>query len=314
MSGQPQTTTKNEQQTRAPYGPAQQYFPPLYQQGSGAVQQNQNLPIPQNYVAGANPTELSAVQQTLNTAPQLGASGGALSDIANKIAGGFFLNPSNDPTFAGTANAAITPVTRQLTQQVLPSNIGNAIKLGGTGGAGPSAYGGGSLALDTEKILQDYSANALNTTASMANASRLAGMNLIPQAGNIANAANTQLLAPATATGAAGTALQGYAQQDINNLLQRYQTQLQAPWNGLQNFANLLSTGGFGDTTGTSQTIGSTPSIATQILQGLTGGAGVVGSLFGSGPGGSPSAASNFGDTLGGLLKSLPTALPFLAG
>lgn len=301
MSSSPKTSTTTSQTQTNPWATAAPYYGNLYQQGANAVAQNQSTPTPQQYVAGANPTELSAVNQTLTQAPNLGQSGNALSDMATKVASGYFTNPANDPNFQGAVSAALTPITRNLTQNILPSNIGNAIKLGGAGGAGPSAYGGGNLALDTQKILQDYTTNATNMAGTMAENAYQGGLNLIPQAGGIANAANTQLLAPATATGAAGTALQGYAQQDINNLLQKYQTTLQAPWNGLQPFANLLTTGGFntGTATGTSTT--PPPDIATQILQGLTGGAGMVQGLFGAGPGGAPSAASNFGSTLGSL-------------
>lgn len=310
MSSKPSTQQTQQQSQTSPWGAAAGYFPTLYSQGAGAVGQNQALPVPQQFVAGATPAEQSAVQQTLNVAPSLGASGTSLSDMASKVASGYFTNPMNDPNFQGAATAAITPVTRQLTQSVLPQIIQGT----GGGGGGPTAYGGATQSFDLEKALQDYQTNVLNTTGTMAQNAYTAGLNLIPQAGGIAQAGNTQLLAPAIATGAAGSAQQQYAQDAINNLLQQYQYTLQAPWQGLQPFANLLTTGGFGTSTGTSTTTGTPPSMATQILQGLTGGAGMVGSLFGSGPGGSPSAISNLGSTLGSLFSGASGALSGAGG
>lgn len=318
MSSSPATTTTTQQTSTSPWSQAQPYFQDLYSAGKTAMDKSQALPIPQQYVAGANPTQLAAVNQAIGLAPTLGASGGALSDMASKIASGYFLNPMNDPTFAGAAAAALQPGLNQLTQQILPTNIGNAIKTGGTGAAGPSAYGGSSLALDTEKILQDYGLNAQNTVAAMANNSRNAGMNLIPQAPGLATAANTQLLAPSTALGAAGTALQGFTQQDINNILQQYQGNQAGYWNGIQPMTNLLTAGGYnqGSQVGTSTT--PPPSMATQILQGLTGGAGILGSLFSAPAGGTSAIAGlgstlgSMGTTLGGLGSSIAGALPFV--
>jgi hypothetical protein len=277
------------------------------------VAQNQATPIPNQFVAGENPTEASGVSQTLAAAPTLGASGGALSDMAQKIASGYFLNPQNDPTFAGAADAAITPALRALQQVTLPQITGGSIGAAGKGTGGATAYGGagGGTSQDiiTQEALQNFGTNALNTTAQMANASRTAGMQLIPQAPGIAAGANQQLLAPAQATTAAGQQQQTYAQQAINNLLQQYQYQTQAPWQGLQQFGNLLTTGGFGNTTGTTDSWGtstpSTPSMMTQILQGLTGGASAANSLFGAGPGGSASAASNLFGGITGALGSM---------
>jgi hypothetical protein len=299
------------------------YFPPLYQTGANALAANQNTPIPTSYVAGENPTEASAINQTLAAAPGLGASGGALSDMAQKIASGYFLNPQNDPTFQGAVSAALTPIQQSLTEGAIPAEISSAIRGGGAGG-GPTAYGGAgggsSLDVDTQQILRNYGQTAANTTAAMANASRAAGMNLIPQAPGIAQGANAQLLAPATTTGLAGTQQQQYSQDAINNLLQQYQTQMQAPWAGTSNLASLLTAGGYGTTqsqqtgtsTGTYQP--PTPNMMTQILQGLTGGASGLNALFGAGPGGGASAASNIWGGLSGAASGAAGALGSLLG
>jgi len=312
-SAKPATSTQTTQgsSTTGPLPAAAPYFPPLYQQGSSAVASNQALPTRTQFVAGENPTEASAINQTLGVAPGLGASGGALSDMAQKIASGYFLDPSNDPTFQGAVNSALTPVLQNVREQLMPQAINASIRGGGIGG-GPSAYGGanaGSAAdIENERIIRDFGQTGGNIAATMANASRTAGMNLIPQAPGIAQGANAQLLAPATTTGLAGQQQQTYAQNAIDNLLQQYQYQTNAPWQGLQQFANLLTTGGYNAGTNQSTTQGTytpaQPSMGTQILQGLLGGAGIATSLFGAGPGGAASPASSMFSMFKGFLPS----------
>jgi len=303
-----QTQNTNTQSQKTPWSSADPYFSPLYNQGAGAVASNQTLPMPTQFVAGANPTEQSAIGQTLAVVPTLGASGSSLSDMAQKVASGYFTNPQNNPNFSGAVTAALTPITQQLMEKTLPTVVNNSIMGGGVGG-GPSAYGGANAgdaaSIEGERAIRDWGKTAADTTSTMANNAYGQGLSLIPQAGNIANAADTQLLAPAAATGLAGTQQQTYSQQGINDLLQKYSTFLQAPWQGLQSFANLLTTGGFANNNTQSQMTGTNttaaPDFATQLLQGGLGGAGILSSLFGAGAGGAPSAASNIWSGLGSL-------------
>jgi hypothetical protein len=127
-------------------------------------------------------------------------------------------------------------------------------------------------------------------------------MGLIPQAGGIAQSANQLSLAPALATGAAGSTEQQFEQSSLDNLMKRYQMNMEAPWAGLQPFANLLTTGGFNRGVGSSTETTTPPpaNLMTQLLQGGTGLAGMAGSLF-SAPAGGTSAAS----AIGGGLSSL---------
>lgn len=306
MGGPKTTTQKSVTATDMTAGPTKEaapYFPGLYSQGAGAVNANQGLPVPQDFVAGADPHQRAALDMIYNVAPGLGAAAPSLTEMAKKISSGYFLDPSNDPTFAGAAHAAITPITQALTQQVLPQIVDRSIRTGGVGG-GPSAYGGAGSDIANEKAIQNWSQAAGNITAGMANASRTAGMNLLPQAAGMARAGNELALAPAQAVGAAGTQERTFAQDALQNLIQRYSMNQQAPWAGLQQFGNLLTTGGFKNTTGstgtTQDTTSPAPDMLTQILQGLTGGAGIAGSLFGA-PAGGTSAASGIGSIFGSL-------------
>lgn len=307
-SSKPATSTQNTQTatTTTPWAAAAPYFPDLYQTGSGALDKSQTAPLPTQFVAQENPTEAAAVQGTLDVAPNLGASGGALSDAATKIASGYWMNPMNDPTFQPAVNAAIQPTLTNVEENLLPNVINSAIKGGGVGG-GPSAYGGanaGSAAdIENERVLRDFGVTAGNIGAGMANNERNAALNLIPQAPGVAAGANTQLLAPSTTVGLAGTQEQQYGQNAIDDALQKYQYATQGPWAGIQNFVNLLTAGGYSSGTGSSQTQGTytapQPSLATQILQGALGAGGIAGSLFGV-PTSGVSAAGNIFSLLSG--------------
>jgi hypothetical protein len=244
----------------------------------------------------------------IDVAPTLGTMAPGIRDITNKISSGFFLDPSNDPTFAGAVNAAITPSENTLMGTTLPGIVGGGIARSG-GGGGPTAYGGASLGLPEESAIRDWDIAAQNTGASMANASRAQGMNLFQQLPALQGAGISGTLAPAAATEAGGALQQQFAQSDINNLLAQYQAQMNAPWAGIQPMANLLTTGGYGTTTGTDQSQGvvtpPVPSMATQWLQGLTGGAAGLASLFGA-KGAFPGAISGGTNWLSNLINPTP--------
>ena len=93
-----------------------------------------------------------------------------------------------------------------------------------------------------------------------------------------------------------------------------------APLNFEQLAAQIGGTGGFGGKATQGTQTGPPPSMATQLLQGITGGTGTANSLFGGGPGGT-SAAGNIAGGLGSWLNGLnlggymgvPAATAFLA-
>jgi hypothetical protein len=113
--------------------------------------------------------------------------------------------------------------------------------------------------------------------ADMANKSRMAGMSLIPQAAPMAAAANSLALAPAMTMGLAGQTQQGWDQGALDDQIKNYLFQFAGP----QSAAGIMATGGFGNTSGTTTNTGPVPDMMTQWLQGLTGGASGLASLFG---------------------------------
>jgi hypothetical protein len=303
MGGSSQTTESHAMTEKLPTKEAQKYLDPLYQQGWGFTNN-----IPQDYVAQANPLMQSGAQQIANVAPTMGTTGQPLVDMATRIARGEFLDPNNDPTFAGLRTATVNPLLDTLRNQVLPGLTGQAIQAGGVGG-GPSAFGGASLGIPQESALNDFSKAATDAVARAASQSRLAGMSLIPQAGNIAAQGEQLKLLPGTVTGQAGEMQRSFTQMAIDDALKRYGTGQDAQ----QKFANLLATGGWGtqEQNATSKTTQET-STAAQILQGLSGAAGIAGAMFGV-PAGGTSAFSGimnlfkgFGSPTGGGQPSNP--------
>jgi hypothetical protein len=246
----------------------------------------------------------------IDVAPSLGNVAPGIENVANQISSGYFLNPQNDPTFAGAVNAAITPSENTLMGTTLPGIVGGAIRNSGMGG-GPTAYGGSSLGMPEESAIRDWDIAAQNTGASMANTSRNLGMNLFSQLPALQTADISGKLAPAAATEAGGALQQGFAQSDINNALAQYQAMMNAPWAGVAPMTSLLTAGGYGTTTGTDvgtqQQIGPAPNVATQWLQGLTGGASGLASLFGA-KGAFPNAVSGGTNWLSNLINPPATS------
>lgn len=273
MSSDPSTKTTTSEQNRGPLKAQWPFWKDIWNMTGDALHGKQ----PTSFVAGPNATQLSFVDQLKKMAPQLGAAGGDLSEMAKKIAQGYFLDPRNDPTFRGAANSAINPITHQLRTQVLPGITDASMRAGGVGG-GPAAYGGARQDIQENSAVHDWTKMSSDVTSSMANRSREMGMALIPQAGQIASSANSLMLAPAMATGMAGGLEQQWAQGGLDDQIKKYLFGFAGP----QNAAGIMSQGGFGTQTGTSTETGSAPSMATQWLQGLTGGASGLASLFGA--------------------------------
>lgn len=314
MSSKPaQTTTQtNSSGTKTPLNEQMPMFQDIWGRVGSAVDKTNDKPYGGDFITPATQGQRDAVGMMYGAAPNLGSNAGSLTEMARKISSGYFLDPTNDPTFAAAASAAIDPVTRALQEQVLPGIVDASIRSGGTG-AGPAAYGGADQTLKQQGAIKDWTTTAGNITADMAAKSRAAGMALIPQAAGISSAGNQEALLPAMTTAAAGASEYGLNDLVTKNLLAQYTNQLEAPWYGLSQGANVLATGGYGNTTstGTETKTGSTPDTATQWLQGLTGGAGLLNSLFSSPAGGTSAMSGLMGGlgTAGGWLSSLLPAL-----
>lgn len=305
MSSQPAVTKKDitSNTSKTPLGAQAPMFSDIWGKTQSTV--DNFTPFSGDVIAGPNPMQTTGVHNLFNAAGNVGTNAGGTSDIARKVASGYFLDPSNDPTFQGTVHAALTPITRALQEQVLPGIVDKSIRAGGTSG-GPAAYGGANQDIQENQAVQNWSKQAADTTASMAGASRAAGMGLTSLIPALNTSANAEALAPASTQLAAGGTQQGQMQSILDNLLQKWQMSTTGATPLLQSAASILNTGGFANNAGTSNEVdtGATPNLLTQWLQGLMGGAATANSLFGTAKGGT-SAASGLADSAKGLMASL---------
>lgn len=292
MSSQPAVTKKDitTNTSSTPLAGQQPMFSDIWGKTQGAV--DNFSPYTGDIVAGPNTMQTTGVQNLFDASGKVGTNAGNTADIAHKVASGFFLDPTNDPTFQGTIHAAIAPITRALQEQVLPGIVDKSIQAGGAGG-GPAAYGGASQDLQENQAVQNWSKQSADTTAQMANASRTAGMNLTSLIPALNTSANAEALAPSSTQLAAGSTQQGLSQDILNNLLQKWNMSTTSQLPLLQQAASILNTGGFGNKAGTSNEVdtGAAPSLLTQWLQGITGAAGATNSLFGAAKGGTSAAS-----------------------
>jgi hypothetical protein len=304
MNSKPQVSTvetnKTTNSSKTPLPETAPLFSDIWNQAGVAATH-----IPTEWVAPTNTMQTGAISQLAGVAPTLGANAGSLRDVAGKVANGYFLDPTNDPTFAGAAQAAINPITRTLQEKILPGVVDTSIRNGGVGG-GPAAYGGARQDIQENQAIQDWSQTAGDITSKMAADSRAQGMKLIPTAGTLDSAATGAALTPANTLGAAGTQQQAYDQQSLDNTIKTWMAAL----SGAQQGANVLTTGGFGNNSSTEKGLttntGPAPDMATQWLQGITGGAGMLNSVAGL-PG-----MSSLGSGIGSIFGT--TAAPFGVG
>lgn len=287
------TTTSNTQQsaTSTPLAETAPMFSDIWAKAGTA-----GANAPTDWVAQANPTQYDALGLMKSIAPTLSSNAGSLRDMASKVASGYFLNPNADPNFQASAAAAIKPITQQLTESVLPQITDASIRNGGVGG-GPAAYGGSRQDIQENQAVRNWSQTAGDITSKMASDAYTNGLKLMPYAAGMDQAATTAALQPSMTLGQAGTQEQTYAQQGLDNTTKAWLMALQ----GAQSGANVLTTGGFGNKSQTSnsssETVQPAPDMATQWLQGITGGLGIMSSLATGNPLG---AMAGLGSIFGG--------------
>lgn len=287
-----QTQAQNTQQgqtssTRMPWEPAADYFTDIYNTAAKAVKGTNNKPFQGDFIAPPTQGQRDSVQMLYDVAGS-GLDAGAipLRDMALRIAGGEFLDPNN-AILRGGIEGTINPIKTQLMNEVIPGITDAAMKGG--------AYGGTANTLLQTKAVDDYARASQDLSGKMTLDwlnNRFGDVFRTPE---MFAASNTLALAPGTVTGLAGEQERGLDQLEADNAVKQYENKMMAPWYGLDQFMNLLTAGGFGTQTGTttqsgtstgtstgqatSTATGAEPDMATQILQGLTGGAGVLAGL-----------------------------------
>lgn len=321
-------TSSNQTQTAAPPSWAQPTMEQLAQQimsGVGAVQA-----VPQytgDFVAQPGALQLGvpggytdAAQMALSLIPQAQQALGQSSVMPTYDVTGAMLQPAlqsyastNPAGMTAAVNAAINPVYRQLTEQVLPSLQSSAAEAG--------AYGGSrALTALPAQALRDFSGEAGNIAAMLNYQDYTDTANRVLQAYNESTSRGlgegdllTQRLSLTPdlldsimrlSGGSAELNAQAAAmdtanqQAAIDNALQKYQYQVTQPFMGYDIATQLISqlAGNYGTTTST----GTSNSTQTQSTGGL---APILGGALGLGMG-IASLPMGGGGSLGGSLVS----------
>lgn len=265
-------------QTNTPWAEASPYYPDLYKQGQEAMQSNQNNVYTGDFVAQPNNAMRQGAGLLEGVAGALPNYSGDVTRNLSDVLSGKYLNLETNPYLMPALQASMKPVTDQFMQQVLPGINDAAISAGAYGGA-------------RQDLAQNIAVDTFGRTQNDA-VTKVAYDNYLRELERMLNPAATvdsavgALNAPGKQLLAAGGIQQGFDQAMIDNNMKKFQYSQTAPWQGLTEFSNLLTAGGFGTKT-VDMTTQERESNATQIAKGIIGGASMLASAFNPvGPGG----------------------------
>lgn len=280
-----------------------------------AYQGTSQQPFEGQLVAG--PTQMQ--QQSLDTAQgvanQAVGAGNNPQDISrlysDRVQSGFYLEPAlaNNDAVAAAIGAQARPIMEQLTQEVLPQIESAAISQGAYGGARQANLQREALHSLGDEVArlsaEDYVARReLLPTLALTESQIASQVPVLAQQGHQLN------LLPADIYGQIGAQQQMWEQDQLDQNYQRWTQAQQAPWQGLPEYASIVSgVPSFGSSI---QTTRGGPSTLNNVLSGAIGG-GAMGGAAGMGFGGLTAGAGMGafapwmlgGAALGGLLGIL---------
>lgn len=279
MSGGSNDKTTTVQQAD-PWKKQQPYLTDIFSQAKNLFYNQQPSYYPGTTVASFNPLETEG--QSL----ALGAALGPQMDIAQGAAGSnqFLMSPDilradANPYLADYARAATRPIWESLREEALPAITGGSIAAGQLGNSrqgiaegqaiGRAAQAAGDV---TKGIYSDAYGQGLEAMAR--------GLALAPQTAGLATV-------PAATVAGVGAQNRAYEQALIDDAMQRYMFEQQAPWNALAGYQGLVQ-GTYGGT-GTSS-IDQNQSMGSQLAGAAGTGLATYGAL--SGLGGAAAAAA----------------------
>lgn len=287
MSGK-DTTTKT---VNAPWTGAEPYYKTLYEKAQSAFDATNNNPYTGETYAGPTQTQQDALAGIKTAAGGMGTGVDALRQLAESQLRGDWLNPNSNPYISQVANAALLPVQQSFDKNRL------AVE---DRGIATGAYGGSRQDIQQNQLVDDFNRAAGDITSGIYNSNYQNERAIQQNTPQLLNAANLLALAGPTALMGAGATEQGWNQGALDAALQKYQMGQEAPWAGISELANVLSSGGFGSQSTTTPA----PSVFSQILKGALGGA-TTGAGLATGIGGVAAGA--------GLSAFAPWMLPFAA-
>lgn len=273
-------------------------------------------------VAGVDPRQQEALSMQESIARGLGSYGGDTNAIAqqqlNRVLSGDILAPANErftpqsALNAGVYDAALDPIKRSLTEDIIPGIQSQAINQG--------AYGGTRQDVVQNQALRTYDETAQRTLTNLAAADfartedqRLQDLLSIRQYApelekinqaaaltvpELQNQALQQSLMGSSLLGEVGQAERLFSQDQLDNLYQQYVLATQTPFAGLDQYAGIIA----GTPQGSVSTLsgGGTQSQSNPLMGAISGGLGGV--SLGSALGLAPLGPAGIALGLGGLL------------
>lgn len=256
--GSKKSTTTNSSQTSGPSAMAQPYWNQVYG-GAGAAYAATPKTAAETY-APANDQQHQATQMLSDwaTSGAPGQTQGNVSGAINQLQGGY--QPYD---ISGAIQGAINPYYNNLVEKVLPQARSASIAQG--------AYDSPRQDITNGQLIRDAYTNpvaGIISQAELQNHQNQQNYNLQAgnQIGNLSQMLQQLQLAPAQALGAAGTQEQQWQQGQLT-------ANSQAPWNGLPQYASILSTLPSTTQTGTQTQTQKSGSPFGDIFKGLAGGA-----------------------------------------
>lgn len=235
--------------------------------------------VPKRYqgstIAGFNPTQMAAQEMLLGQG--VGAQNAAYNSakgVTDFWTNPGALDPSGNPGMRGTIDAAVRPITEQLTQSYLPAIRSEAI--------GGSNFGSSRQGIAEGLAMQGASRATGDTAAKITNANyqtnveaQLRAMGFLPQVAQMGTA-------PALTTGAVGDVRQSLEQAQLGEKAAQFSWDQMAPYLQSKEILSFLQGIPGGSTTSTGQSEASTP--RRNPIMGALGGAATgasLGSAFG---------------------------------
>jgi hypothetical protein len=236
--GSSSTTTV---QKADPWGGVQPYLSSVFSRAQD-LSQTPSTYFPGQTYAEFDPLQTQAFQSQLGAADQMG---GQLADLYSAQQSALqSTDVANNPYIAGQADVIERRLNRNLMENLLPSITSQARLTGNVGGSRPE-IARGIATRGTQESLGDALAQLYGGAYGQGLEAQGRAMALAPQT------LQTSLL-PSQIYGQVGSQLQGQEQLGIDEAMQRYAYEQNAPWAALERYSNLLQGGlGFSNTTGT---------------------------------------------------------------
>lgn len=277
MPGDDSGNTTTTVQNADPWAGQQPYLKAGFDQAAGLYDNNPLQFYPgQTYAPASGETNAALTAQTnraMQGSPLVGAAQGELMKTLN----GDYLDAAKNPYLMAASDSIMAKTLPAINARFAASGRGQS-------GLGARAAGEGVGSAMATAGLQNYQAERTNQQRAQLFAPQLANQDYY----DIAK------------LGEVGAARESATQQGIDEDVNRFNFQNQAPWQQLQQYMGLIQGNYGGSTTGT--TVGPRKSVGTGLLGGAAAGGGLgylLGDSLGLGSGGGAAAGAGLGSLLG---------------